>query len=852
MGLILGVPEQPVMSASVSNGILSIESGEGGDGVVTIEWDRATANTDATTLDLKSHKLYVGTTSGQADVGSLDLSTTSMQGAVYVKITGLTEGTPYFIQVGSLNSKDVEGAKTELMQVPESAFTPSRSYTDISSTTTISTAGDYRITSSFTGKITISADNVYLNGQDNTITHSTDYGIEITGARDFVEIDSVVFDNTGTTNDNILLNTSSILNLSIHDCTGDGPGTDTCFIRGNDSKEDAGGAWIYNNTHQIDGDSGTARDTMFIHELSNFKSWNNTITMSNGGRDGGYSEVNNCVIWADVFTAQNPDQGTFISNRNQTGGIYIHNCTLTYESGQDNSHRMLFFDGDSNTACLWNTIDLNAGQGDIRAWRVRNTNGTPNNEDNLFGFNTVNCRSDGSAYAIGFGSNEGPATTGPGDAYVYGNTIQNATLGFELYDEWNGTLSSWDNTGVTGTKNTGLGGPGDWDTNDDSFGGTINTPASGITGTWDVNNGFAVEDVTNQTDHINFYTDTWQGYDPSAKTPNAPTNLKRAIQPFYPPTIDDRGAGNDAVPDFSDYTASTVAHGTGNDRYYQGTGGAGSFVRFGDTLYLYYVAGESLSGVGGDARNRKLMVRASTDDGATWGAASVAVDFVAADHGFDGPDSPDSEEGVFSACVTIDNDGLLIAFVGEMGEAGTAGPGEVHTQIGLWTSSNGTSWTRSQTIFDYNESGLTGAGDEVWPLALFTDGTNWHLYYSGGAGANADLNYIQSTGNSYTAWDTTSDSELIDGAADAVFGAATIPINSTQSAVFVAYASKDVDVHIISTNTPETVGAVNKTQTFTAATGASHTYWDQHSNQWLAQGLSGTPDDDVDIEIYRA
>ena len=843
MGLLLGSNSTEI-SASVQSGILQINSQQGGSGEVTIHCDRATQNTDSSLLDLKCLKLTMGTTSGGGQVGSIDFSTTGQEGAHYFKVTGLLYQ-PYFFQLSCLNSADVESSKSELMLVPEPTYTPTRSYTNISSTTTISTSGDYLVTASFTGKITVAADGVYINGQGFTITHSSDYGIEITGTRDHVEIDNLVFNNTGTTRDNIFANWSSITNLSIHDCTGDGPGTDTCFIRGT-SQLDAGGAWIYNNTHQIDGDSGTARDTMFIHELSNFLSWNNTITMSNGGRDGGYSQVDDCVIWANTFTAQNPDQGTFISNRNTSGGIYIHNNTLNYESGQSNSHRMLFFDGDSNTACLWNTIDLNT-PGTPRAWRIRNTNGNPANQNNIFGFNTVDCRNDGDNVAVSFGGNEGPSSTGPGNGYAYHNTVNNAVRAYETYESTNGTITTWENDNFFASNEVSLSGDThNWTSNNDTFGGTIETPASGLSGTWNVFGGYVIGDVTGQTSHINF-NGSWTGYDPTTKTPNAPSNITRAIQPFYPTTIDDRGSGNDQIPDAGDFSTSIEGFGTGDDRYYQGTGGSGSIVRFGNTLYAYYIAGDSLeSSPDGDARGRKVLMRKSTDNGSTWDSqGTVVIDFVAATYGFDGPDSPDSEEGCFTVTVTLDEDGLFIAFVGEMGNANA---GNVNTQIGLWTSSDGENFTRSQTIFDYNETDLTGSGDEIWPFDVFFDGSNWHMYY----GSNGfHLNYIQSSGASYTSWDKTSDSQLLSGTGNIVVGANAISLSSSEWCIGVTRGN-DNDIDLYDTTDPGSLGSINKTWT---ASGNQFMpgglMWDQLTNKWRGIGTNGSTAPNFDLEVWE-
>jgi hypothetical protein len=466
----------------------------------------------------------VGTSTGNYDViNGVDTFTTGQKGATEVVVTGLSSGTTYYCSASAVDAFGNEGAlATEQTFVAATPSTPSRSYTDISSTTTISSSGDYRLTASFAGKITISADDVYLYGNGKTITFPNSNAFEpailITGARDNIEIDSVSFIDSGdytslTVLGNILSDTT-MSNSKIHGCTFQSRTEHVSGIVMGDSS----GTRIYSNSITVNtgATTGNDRNACLIRNGALFKSFNNTITTQNSGRDGGYANSSNCEIFADTFTSLDNDEYTFISGYGRAN-CYVHDNTI--DMSAQSQGRAIHCDGgnvahgDGDWVILHNTITMGSGGYGI------STRGLT--DDNLYGYNTITGNGTGSPNGLRVGGAEGGAV--PIDTYVYNNSATNLNgRGMIFYNGWTGNHESWSNT-IDGIVLSGTPG-GQWNSNNDSISGSITTIAG--LGPWDWNNGPSLAQCTGTTAHITEYTDTWQGFNGNNDTPAAPTNIQ--------------------------------------------------------------------------------------------------------------------------------------------------------------------------------------------------------------------------------------------------------------------------------------------------------------------------------------
>ena len=502
---------------SVVDGLLHVAVA-GGSAEVHFGWTRPTTNSDASFLgDLRSFKLYVGTATGVYDlVTGLDTFTTGQKGATEAVITGLTNAVTYFFAVSAVDAFGNEGIKSvEQLFVAATPSTPSRSYTDITSTTTISTPGDYRLTASFSGKITITADDVYLFGNGFTITFDTDHGIATSGTRDNIEIDAVTFSAVGGAGDNIRVSTT-MTNSKIHHCVFESRNPLTSGLQVQSETVNVSGLRFYLNT--IDTNTGTTagsgRSAMLVRNGSGMKSFGNTINCQNSARDGGYSDTRNCEIWGDTMIFSAPmGQGTYISHW-KAPNVYIHDNVV--DASTISTGRPIHADGSLDWTVLHNNIQVGAGQ---RGISIRGASGLPSDRF-VAGFNFIDGGNRGVAAGMKWGGVEG--ATVPIDMYGYNNTIVGCgSDSFEFYEQWTGQLSTWNNSldGVGETVNTA---PSLWDSNNDTISGTVIGTASADT--WNIFNSFVVGQVSGQTSHINF-VGSWTGFDGNADTPAAPTAL---------------------------------------------------------------------------------------------------------------------------------------------------------------------------------------------------------------------------------------------------------------------------------------------------------------------------------------
>jgi len=505
---------------SVVAGILNLASGQGGSAQLHFEWTRPTTSTDASVLrDLRSFKIYVGTSSGNYNVLGTDTFGTGQKGATECIVTGLNTGVTYYCTASAIDAFGNESAKaTEQSFVAAIPSTPSRSYTDITGTTTISGPGDYRLTASFAGKVTIDSSDVYLYGNGQTITFDADHGIEIDyGTQDNVEIDGVSFTATGGAGANIRV-LGNLTNSKIHDCGFESRNPGTAAI---DASGGMSGTRVYSNTLSIDTGTtvGTARDAVMGRSCNgpNLKFFNNTITCVNAARDGGYADCQDVDIFADTCTFSAPcGQATYISNYKH-GGVYIHDCNI--DASAITTGRVIHFDGSQDYLILHNTIDVGTG---MRGIGFRGAGGDAV-DDASVGYNIIRAGGRSIGAGIRFGGDE--SGTNPASGYVYNNTVTDAArTALEFYGEWDATLTTWANT-FTGVEITNydvlLG--SQWNTNNDTISGDVETAVSAAE--WNVFNSFTAGQCTGSTAHINF-VGSWAGYNGNNDTPSAPTNVK--------------------------------------------------------------------------------------------------------------------------------------------------------------------------------------------------------------------------------------------------------------------------------------------------------------------------------------
>lgn len=148
-------------------------------------------------------------------------------------------------------------------------------------------------------------------------------------------------------------------------------------------------------------------------------------------------------------------------------------------------------------------------------------------------------------------------------------------------------------------------------------------------------------------------------------------------------------------------------------------------VKLNNTLYLYYIGTTSRTA----HTHRSLHLATSTDEGATWnkyGSNPILEYWVVSPR--------DDEEGIFSAAATL-NGSTIELYVARVWNTGT--PGDVHSEIALYTTTNGYTLNFDSVVLDYNESGLFNSGDEIFPLGIYRDTStspiSYRMYYTSSA-----------------------------------------------------------------------------------------------------------------------
>ena len=206
-----GTGGSPIWFA-VESGILTYNAGSANNYEFVLRWDPAYTNGDSSVYAApKTHRLKVGTSTGASDIiAQVDLSTTTMQGAVIVRVRGLPGTGPYHCAVTSIAAPGSLGTTVESAYSSDYAITATAplsydttGFTPITSLpTTISGAGNYVLSSALSlnsgAGITVSATSgtVRIIGSGGSLTFGTTgngSGITVSGEPDFLEIYGINF-----------------------------------------------------------------------------------------------------------------------------------------------------------------------------------------------------------------------------------------------------------------------------------------------------------------------------------------------------------------------------------------------------------------------------------------------------------------------------------------------------------------------------------------------------------------------------------------------------------------------------------------------------------------------------------
>jgi hypothetical protein len=524
-------------SASISGGILQLDVGAG-IARVAPRWGRPATNTDTSNLhDLKTFRIFAGTTPGASNlIAGLDLSTTAQRLATECRITGLAVGGACYVRVRTIDSAGNESADSAEFAGTAAVYVPAtRANSAVPGGNNITSAGEYRIAASgATGPITISASNVYLTGFNDdgvtkrTLTHGSGvHGIVLASGVTNVWIDGIAFSHASGTGSNIRLPSSigtgcffSRNNFVCRQNAGlDGNGGNGCNING---------ARIFGNTclntyPVASPDEGVS----MVAYCTNFLAYDNTCTMSSvAHRSGMFGMCGVYEAWANTFTTTGTCLQAFfhsaygLSAFSAPISAFIHDNAIS-NGANSTTQRLINLDGKLESPpttinqclhkVLWNTFTVTQAGSDGPCIRVRNPVGPVDIAFNTF----VNVNSTVTAVSMGDSSNGGdPVNLCPFGGYFYHNTCTGFGTGRPLLfyggNGWGQTLFSWNN--VWGGESSG--GDGAWTMNQDSLANGIQKTSGATWRAFNSTIGGSTAGVT--------IVGAWDGYNPVSDTPNAP------------------------------------------------------------------------------------------------------------------------------------------------------------------------------------------------------------------------------------------------------------------------------------------------------------------------------------------
>jgi len=156
---------------------------------ISARWIPPSEYTNGSPVFLSHHKFNYGLVSGVLDK-TVDLSTTSVKGAIRHTVGGLTEGLTYYYSITSVDAYGNETTSAESSAVARAEYQPDLgAATEINGPISINSAGVYKIGQSFTAAgtaIQVGADNVEIYNPDGHIVTYADsvagYGVEFTSS----------------------------------------------------------------------------------------------------------------------------------------------------------------------------------------------------------------------------------------------------------------------------------------------------------------------------------------------------------------------------------------------------------------------------------------------------------------------------------------------------------------------------------------------------------------------------------------------------------------------------------------------------------------------------------------------
>ncbi|MCC6629862.1 MAG: Ig-like domain-containing protein, partial [Chloroflexi bacterium] len=263
-----------------------------------------------------------------------------------------------------------------------------------------------------------------------------------------------------------------------------------------------------------------------------------------------------------------------------------------------------------------------------------------------------------------------------------------------------------------------------------------------------------------------------------------------------------------------------------------------------DTYYLYYVGSDNyISQLNNIGPGNRFVGVATSADGVNWTkhASNPILTWSVAGN---------PEEGVPAAGFFFDTNGDFLTYY-SASHAATATTPQVWSDIRVARSTDGYNFTDEGLIAAYNNPAIWGYGDELHPVAGYTNGSNYYAFYI----PNGTLQ----TSRLGALWGSTADNRNHDGP---VINSAPVPLvrgpasivpldsdtlaffNSYQGDIYVRTASAADPVHTMSA--PVAVYGTDPGHNGVIIADTAANTWFMYYNGWSYMGMMTAPMGDAD------
>jgi hypothetical protein len=205
------------------------------------------------------------------------------------------------------------------------------------------------------------------------------------------------------------------------------------------------------------------------------------------------------------------------------------------------------------------------------------------------------------------------------------------------------------------------------------------------------------------------FTETATPTDAETSTPTSTSVPTSSPSPF-------------SIPELNDWDAGSLAFSHGQEGEWDHIlwgGFANSLIKKGDTYYLYYQGSLFYDETDCESVAHRSIGVATSTDGISWVKSARNPVITWSSQG-------SIEEGAVSSAAWLGADGKIYVYYG----ANTGSGCTVNADARLAVSEDGENFQDLGEVLSGRDPNVWGAGDEIFPIGVYSHENNWYLYYT--------------------------------------------------------------------------------------------------------------------------